>query len=156
MKILILGANGMAGHTMSRYLIEKGHDTTTFSVTPVNFGKNIVGNALDSVFFKSLLLSDNFDAVINCIGLLVKDCENNPDKAVYLNSYLPHYAVNILKGKKAKFIHMSTDCVFKGNTGPYYEDSFPDGELFYDRTKAIGEINDSKNLTFTIQLSALI
>ncbi len=148
MKILVLGANGMAGHTISHYFIEKGHETTTFSMSPVNFGKNVVGNALDSAFFKSLLLSDDFDAVINCIGLLVKDCEDHPDKAVYLNSYLPHFAVQILKGKKAKFIHMSTDCVFKGNSGPYYEDSFSDGELFYDRTKALGEINDSKNLTF--------
>lgn len=43
---------------------------------------------------------------------------------------------------------MSTDCVFAGNTGPYYEDSFPDGKIFYDRSKAIGEVNDDKNLTF--------
>ena len=43
---------------------------------------------------------------------------------------------------------MSTDCVFAGNTGPYYEDNFPDGKSFYDRSKAIGEINDEKNLTF--------
>jgi dTDP-4-dehydrorhamnose reductase len=43
---------------------------------------------------------------------------------------------------------MSTDCVFAGNTGPYSEDSFCDGKTFYDRTKALGEINDSKNLTF--------
>jgi dTDP-4-dehydrorhamnose reductase len=101
MKILVLGANGMAGHTISHYFIEKGHETTTFSMAPVSFGKNVVGNALDNVFFKSLLLSDDFDAVINCIGLLVKDCEDHPDKAVYLNSYLPHFAVQILKGKKS-------------------------------------------------------
>lgn len=148
MKILVLGANGMAGHTISYYFIEKGHETTTFSVTPVSFGKNVVGNALDRDFFNSLLLSDDFDAVINCIGLLVKDCENFPDKAVYLNSYLPHFAAQVLKTRKAKFIHMSTDCVFQGNSGPYHENSFPDGDLFYDRTKALGEINDSKNLTF--------
>lgn len=148
MKILILGANGMAGHTISHYFIEKGHETTTFSVTPVSFGKNVVGNALDSVFFKSLLLSDDFDAVINCIGLLIKDCDEKPDKAVYLNSYIPHHAVTVLKDRKTKFIQMSTDCVFAGNTGPYNENSLPDGRLFYDRTKALGEINDSKNLTF--------
>ncbi|MGI6393711.1 MAG: SDR family oxidoreductase [bacterium] len=148
MKILVLGAGGMAGHTVSLYFIEKGHAVTTFSRTPLNFGKNIVGDATDKNFFKNLLISDDFNVVINCIGLLIKECEIFPEKAVYLNSYLPHLAASVLKERKAKFIHISTDCVFAGNTGPYYEDSLPDGKLFYDRTKALGEINDSKNLTF--------
>ena len=43
---------------------------------------------------------------------------------------------------------MSTDCVFAGNDGPYYEDSFPNGTSFYDRSKAIGEIDNDKDLTF--------
>ena len=43
---------------------------------------------------------------------------------------------------------MSTDCVFSGKVGNYTEDSFYDGQTFYDRTKALGEIKDEKNLTF--------
>ena len=35
-----------------------------------------------------------------------------------------------------------------GNTGPYTEGSVPDGQSAYDRTKAAGELNDGKNLTF--------
>ena len=27
-----------------------------------------------------------------------------------------------------RVFHMSTDCVFAGNTGPYTEDSVPDGQ----------------------------
>jgi len=150
MKILVLGANGMAGHTISLYFIEKGHDVTTFSMHPVSYGRNVIGDALDKENFEKILTSDNFDVVINCIGLLVKSCDENPDKAVYLNSYLPHFVVTTLKNKNktAKFIQMSTDCVFAGNTGPYYENSIPDGKLLYDRTKALGEINDNRNLTF--------
>ena len=148
MKILVLGANGMAGHTISLYFIEKGYDVTTFSLSPVSYGKNIVGDALDTPFMKLLLLKDDFDVVINCIGLLVKGCEQNPDRAIYLNSYLPHFVVNTLKERETKFIQMSTDCVFAGNAGPYYEDSEPDGQHLYDKTKALGEINDTKNLTF--------
>ena len=148
MKVLVLGANGMAGHTISLYFIEKGYDVTTFSLSPVSYGKNVVGDALDAPFMKSLLLNDNFDVVINCIGLLVQGCEQNQDKAIYLNSYLPHFVVNTLKGRATKFIQMSTDCVFAGNGGPYYEDSEPDGKHLYDKTKALGEINDTKNLTF--------
>ena len=43
---------------------------------------------------------------------------------------------------------MSTDCVFAGNDGPYYEDTLPNGTTFYDRSKAIGEFNNGKDLTF--------
>ena len=43
---------------------------------------------------------------------------------------------------------MSTDCVFAGNTGPYSENSLPDGRTFYDRSKSLGEVVDTKNLTF--------
>ncbi|MEG1738668.1 MAG: SDR family NAD(P)-dependent oxidoreductase, partial [Odoribacter sp.] len=33
-------------------------------------------------------------------------------------------------------------------TGPYTEDSLPDGKTFYDKSKALGELTDDKNLTF--------
>lgn len=42
---------------------------------------------------------------------------------------------------------MSTDCVFSGHSGPYTEDAVRDGETFYDRSKAMGELEDEKNLT---------
>ena len=35
-----------------------------------------------------------------------------------------------------------------GKLGSYSESSFRDGETFYDRTKALGEVEDNKNLTF--------
>ncbi len=148
MKVLVLGANGMAGHTISLYFKEKGHDVTTFSVVPFPFCKNVVGDAFDTNEFKQIIKGDTYDAVINCIGLLNQVADSNPSKAVYLNSYLPHFIADTLRDEKTKLIHMSTDCVFAGNTGPYYEDSLRDGRTFYDRTKALGEVQDHKNLTF--------
>lgn len=148
MKVLVLGANGMAGHTISLYFKEKGHDVTTFSVVPFPFGKNVVGDAFNVNQFQQILKGETYDAVINCIGLLNQVADSNPSKAVYLNSYLPHLIADTLKDTKTKLIHMSTDCVFAGNTGPYFEDSLRDGRTFYDRTKALGEVVDNKNLTF--------
>ena len=49
---------------------------------------------------------------------------------------------------KTKVIHMSTDCVFSGKKGQYTEYDFKDGDTFYDRSKALGEINNNKDLTF--------
>lgn len=148
MKILVLGATGMAGHTISLYFKEKGYHVFSYTRSSFPFCENIIGNVLNTELFKSVLLNGEYDAVINCIGILNKDAENDPSMAVYLNSYLPHLIADTLKDTHTKLIHMSTDCVFAGNSGPYIENSFADGKTFYDRTKALGEIKDSKNLTF--------
>jgi len=148
MKVLVLGSIGMAGHTITLYFKEKGYDVTAYSMTPFPFCKNIIGNAFETEKFQKMLLNEEYDVVINCIGLLNQVADMNPSKAVFLNSYLPHLISDTLKGSKAKLIHMSTDCVFAGNTGPYYENSFRNGSTFYDRTKALGEVEDTQNLTF--------
>ena len=148
MNILILGGTGMAGHTISLYFIEKGYNVTTFSRKPFPFCNNIIGDAKDLSFLNKVIADNSYDVIINCIGILNLDAENNQYSAILLNSLLPKAIVEWTKNTKTKFIHMSTDCVFAGNTGPYSENSIPDGISIYDRTKALGEINDSKNLTF--------
>lgn len=147
-KILVLGSIGMAGHLITLYFKEQGYDVTAYSMHPFPYCKNIVGNALDTEHFKQVLTSDNYDVVINCIGILNQMAEDNQALASYLNSYLPHLVADTLKDRPTKLIHMSTDCVFAGNGGPYYEDSLRDGLTFYDRSKALGEVEDAKNLTF--------
>lgn len=148
MKILVLGASGMAGHIITLFFKEQGYDVTGFTRKPISFCKNIIGDAMNPQSIRDALFSDDFDVVINAIGVLNQNAEDHKSMAVMLNGYLPHFIADTLKDSKAKLIHMSTDCVFAGNTGPYYEDSFPDGKIFYDRSKAIGEVNDDKNLTF--------
>lgn len=148
MKILILGSIGMAGHLITLYFKEQGHDVTAYSMKPFPYCRNIIGNAFETEKFTKMLLDEEWDAVINCIGLLNQMADKNPGMAVYLNSYLPHLVADMLQNRKTKLIHMSTDCVFAGNTGPYFEDSLRDGRTFYDRTKALGEIEDDKNVTF--------
>lgn len=148
MNILVLGADGMAGHTISLYFIERGYDITTYTTKPFNFGRNIVGNAFDKDDFEQLIKNSSFDVIINCIGLLNETANSKPSMAIYLNSFLPHYIADITINSRTKLIQMSTDCVFAGNTGPYYENSFKDGITFYDKSKALGEVIDDKNLTF--------
>jgi len=147
-KFLVLGATGMAGHTISLYLHEKGHDVTAFSTSPFPYCKNINGDATDKSFVVTMLQDGNYDVVINCIGVLNQTCDKEPSRAVYLNSYLPHLIADTLRNSNTKLIHMSTDCVFSGKEGSYNESSFRDGKTFYDRTKALGEVEDNKNLTF--------
>lgn len=148
MKILVLGASGMAGHIITLYFKEQGYDVIGFTRKPISYCQNILGDAMNPQDIRNAIFSDDFDVVINAIGILNQNAEDHKSMAVMLNGYLPHFIADTLKDSKTKLIHMSTDCVFAGNTGPYYEDSFPDGKIFYDRSKAIGEVNDDKNLTF--------
>lgn len=148
MKVLVLGATGMAGHTISIYLKEAGHDVIAFSRQKFDFCDNIVGDVTEFDFLKNVIDEGEYDAVINAIGILNKDADDNKKNAVLLNSYLPHYLSDITKHMKTRIIHMSTDCVFSGRTGGYTESSFRDGETFYDRSKALGELENDKDLTF--------
>lgn len=149
MKILVLGCNGMAGHLISLYFKEKGHEVVGFARQQSQLlNSTIIGDASDMALIKKVIEEGNYDAVINCIGLLNQFAENNKAMAVLLNGYLPHYLVELTKDTKTRILHMSTDCVFAGNDGPYYEDTLPNGASFYDRSKAIGEINNAKDLTF--------
>lgn len=147
MKTLILGCNGMAGHMIAIYMKEKGHTVNGFARKDLKFISCITGDVQNSNFLKETIINGNYDVVINCIGILNSFAEQNKAAAVYLNSYLPHLLADITRNMETKVIHISTDCVFSGDRGGYTEKDFPDGKSFYDRSKALGELNDEKNLT---------
>lgn len=148
MKYLVLGAGGMAGHIITNYLLEQGEIVEGLERRPLNYCKtyNIDVTCFNEV--EKIIKENNYDCIINCIGILNQAAEDNKDLAILLNSYLPHFLVKITKDMKTKVIQMSTDCVFSGKKGHYTELDKPDGETYYDKTKALGEINDNKNLTF--------
>jgi len=148
MKVLILGGTGMAGHTISIYFKEAGHEITAFSRSKVDYCKNVNGDITDFENLKKIIIEGQYDAIINAIGILNQDAEDHKSNAVLLNSYLPHFLSDTTKEMKTRVIHMSTDCVFSGKTGGYSETSFRDGETFYDRSKALGELENNKDLTF--------
>lgn len=147
MKFLILGCNGMAGHIISLYLKEQGHDVTGFARSQSKFVPTIKGDASDDKLLQGVISAGNYDAIINAIGILNQFADSNHASAAQLNGYLPHFLVEATSHMQTQVIHMSTDCVFSGKQGGYTENSLPDGATFYDRSKALGEINDNKNLT---------
>lgn len=148
MRFLVLGATGMAGHLVSVYLFERGHEVWGFSRRKAGFlERSLVGDAFDTDSLEKAISESRPEVVVNCIGLLNTDCDKRPDLAVYLNSYLPHWLERATSGTETRIFQVSTDCVFAGNTGPYDESSAPDGPSFYDRSKALGELRNEKDLT---------
>lgn len=147
MKFFILGCNGMAGHTIALYLKEEGHDVIGFGRSKSKYVESIVGDAQDADFLRKHLSENKYDSIINSIGILNQDAEDNKALATYLNAYFPHFLAETTAHTETHVIHMSTDCVFSGKRGQYTEEDFRDGAIFYDRSKALGELEDNKNVT---------
>ncbi len=147
-KVLVLGASGMMGHMFATYLEENGYDIDNLSMSTSLNKKTVILDLMDKNVFENFLTKQTYDVIINAAGILIEQSEKQKDLATYMNSFLPHFLENRYRGSTTKIIQLSTDCVFSGENGPYKEDSAYDGELFYDRTKALGEIFNDKDLTF--------
>lgn len=145
MKILVLGANGMLGHIVFTYFNQKGYEV--YGTTREANNQYYFDASNDVTRINNIINQIKPDVVINCIGILNKAAEDNKALAVMVNSYLPHYLDELSKDFNFKFIHVSTDCVFEGIKGSYSEDDFKDAKSFYGQSKALGEINNNRNLT---------
>jgi dTDP-4-dehydrorhamnose reductase len=152
MNVLVLGASGMVGHVVATHFEEIGCDVTTLTRRASPFGRNVVGNLADESFLTGVLEKGSFDLVVNCVGVLEREAAENPARAVLINSYLPHLLADLTSSSSTRVIQISTDCVFKGTSPPYFEDTWPDGPTTYDRTKAMGELRDDKNLTLRMSV----
>ena len=148
--IIVLGANGMAGHVITIGLREdkKNYNVISVARSSSEIKPTVILDVTDFNGLNSLIHSSKPDVIINCIGLLNKTAENNPDQAILINAYLPHFLESTTKNTKIKVIHISTDCVFSGEQGSYLETSFKNGYGYYAQSKALGELNNSKDLTF--------
>ena len=144
MKILILGKNGMLGHVVYNYFLEQGHEVLG---TVLN-GEGIVYDAFkNQKLLEDIIKTYNPNIVINCIGILNQEAENNHELAIKVNSLLPNYIDSLSNIYNFKFIHISTDCVFDGIEGKYDEKSETNANSYYGKSKSLGEINNEKNIT---------
>lgn len=148
MKILILGASGMAGHMLYTVLNESEKFELLGTINSTKFrNDNIELNIYDRNKLDGIIDGFQPDFVINCIGVLIKGSKSNPEYAIYANSFFPHYLASLSKQKGFKLIHISTDCVFSGKKGMYAEDDLKDAIDTYGMSKNLGEIIDTDNLT---------
>jgi len=147
-KILLLGATGMAGHVAYHYLKE----TNKYEIVDVVFRNkltvdSIVLDVTDKQATEELIKTVKPDIIVNCIGILIKGSRQHPDNAIYINAYFPHLLERLSSEIDAKLIHISTDCVFSGKKGNYTEYDFKDADDIYGRSKALGEVENDRDLT---------
>jgi dTDP-4-dehydrorhamnose reductase len=148
-KVFILGAAGMAGHMIHAYLRQHKaiYDLITIARNDQLMQPDIQMDISDFSGLRNIIDSHQPDYIINCIGVLNQDAERNIDRAILLNSYLPHYLETITSQLSTRLIHISTDCVFSGKAGNYREEDVKDGQGYYAQSKSLGEVNNDKDIT---------
>ena len=93
------------------------------------------------------VLQNQYTVVLNFVGILNQYAEANPEEAVFINAYFPHFLAKQAAEFGHRLIHLSTDCVFSGSAGGYSENDFRDALGFYASTKAMGEVAYGEHLT---------
>lgn len=147
-KILVLGSTGMLGHQVVNYFLQFDEYKVIDIAFKNQFRENtIILDITNKDQVENVIIEIKPDYIINCIGVLIGGANSDIANAVYINAYLPHQLKNIAEKINAKLIHISTDCVFSGEKGKYIESDEKDGKDTYAKTKALGEVIDTTNVT---------
>ncbi len=159
MRLLIFGITGLIGNSIFRVL----SDNPAYEVYGTcrndkdkdffeNEEKIISGIDVFSInVARALIKNLNPNVIINCIGLTKHSPEyGDYVKTIVVNSLWPHQLAKLSDEVGAKFIHISTDCVFSGKSGNYSEIDIPDAVDLYGRSKILGEVTCNNHLTVRI------
>ena len=158
MKVCVLGAGGLLGHMLIRVLSESNdvfgitRENPKISSPLANFlsQEKWIGGVDASIphSIKKIFETDQFDVAINCIGLIKqRDSIVSDSEMMVINGEFPHRLAQFANSYGTRVIHISTDCVFSGTKGSYSESDTPDPVDVYGKSKLLGELNDSDNLT---------
>jgi len=153
MRILVTGANGIYGASMSKKLLNEGHevisimhDRRPFAVASLlNIESSISwahGDVLDYNFLTRVIADYEIDTIYHFAAMpIVKRCPDAP-LPVYLTNVIG--TCNILEAAKhrdCKVLYMSTDKVYGYAGEKPYEEDFPlMGLGVYDSSKASADL----------------
>lgn len=151
-RVLVIGASGMLGNAVLRLFSQSPNYEVFGSVRssavrrllPENLQPNLI-DGVDVEHADSLMRLFDIarpNVVINCVGLVKQLAQaGEPLAAIPLNALLPHRLARLCAVAGARFVHISTDCVFSGSKGMYTESDAADAGDLYGRSKFLGEVD---------------
>lgn len=157
-RVLVVGVSGMLGNAVFRLLGASADLVVSGTVRSERFRRFfsaplqaalISGIDVESLDTLTRVMGDlKPEVVINCVGLVKQLAgAEDPLAAIPINSLLPHRMARLCTVAGARFIHISTDCVFSGSKGMYTEADIPDAIDLYGRSKFLGEVDYPNAIT---------
>ncbi|HOW10510.1 MAG TPA: dTDP-4-dehydrorhamnose reductase [Bacteroidales bacterium] len=134
--ILVTGSAGQLGNELK--VSSKNYPGYEFIFTDID-----TLDITDKVSLNETITRTRPDWIINCVAYnFVDKAETNRENAFRINSIGPKNIADAIRGTDCKFIHISTDYVFDGDsTSPYNESASANPQSVYGRSKLEGEIN---------------
>ncbi len=157
MRILIIGGSGMLGHKLVQVLSRQFEVWTTcrgkfedykfFNLFDANkFCGNI--DVENSGEIERVINVVKPRVIVNAVGIIKQiPSAQNIVETLSINSILPHKLAAAAKKIDARFITISTDCVFRGDKGNYSEEDVSDAADLYGKSKNLGEVTTENCLT---------
>jgi dTDP-4-dehydrorhamnose reductase len=132
--ILITGASGQLGNELK--VVSKNFYGYDFIFTDIDT-LDLTSPEQTSEFIKK----SKPDWIINCAAYnLVDKAETEPEMAMLINSTAVKNITEVIQGTECKFIHISSDYVYNGESNvPYNEYSLTNPLSAYGRSKLAGE-----------------
>jgi dTDP-4-dehydrorhamnose reductase len=143
-RFAVVGSRGMFGSEMANLLRSEGYEVTGFDRGSLNLEEPVA--ELSKKF-------RGFDVVINAVAYTAVDrAESEPELANKINGEYAGKLAQATGMAGAKFMHISTDYVFDGNSvTPYTTTDSPNPQGAYGRSKLLGEkLVRSSGSEFTI------
>lgn len=156
-RVLVLGGTGMLGHKLAHVLSAtpglevhctvRREPDAAFAAPGATYHAGVEIGYGDGGLAR-VLKATAPDVVVNAVGAIKqKDLYAAMDETFWLNGVLPHLVPLLNPNPGGRLIHVSTDCVFRGDRGGYTEADRPDAEDLYGRSKAAGEVDYGRHLT---------
>ena len=151
MKVLVLGATGMLGYSVFHVFNKLGYNVygTTRSLKFMDLfppHKIICNMDIYNKQFLHIVKGVVPNVIINCIGVTKHIVADN-SSMIYANSYFSHEMSELATKLNARYVYISTDCIFSGRDGNYSEYSISDCCDIYGKSKLLGEVVDGNHLT---------
>ena len=163
-KVLVTGSNGLLGQKIIYSLIER--KDIDLLATSKGLNRLITKSGYRYVDLditkneevKKVFENENPDAVINCAAMTNVDyCEENQDSCWEINVKAVENLAKSCEVSKSHLLHLSTDFVFDGKSGPYNENDKPNPLHFYAKSKLKSEEIVKKIMTnWTIARTIII
>lgn len=160
-KVLILGSTGMLGSAVAREFSDfDGQVIASKRANSIeNVSSNIEVREFDAEFEDISAVAFDLgaeDYIINCIGQVkakINGCNSTDvQRAILINSLLPHRIQNFVAKTGTKVIQIATDCVFSGDKGGYIETDRHDALDVYGKSKSLGEVSSPEFLNIRVSI----